>query len=76
MKLVAVNGRRFARKVLEDAIRASKGSKQPIELLAENAEFFRTYKVDYSGGLRYPALVRDPSKPDLLGAIIKPLTGK
>jgi hypothetical protein len=75
MKLVAVNGRRFSRRVLEDAVRNAKGSRSPIEVLAENAEFFRTYNVEYFDGPRYPTLVRDTTKPDVLGEIIKSRTG-
>jgi predicted metalloprotease with PDZ domain len=71
MKLVAVNGRRFSRDIMHDAIRASKSSTAPIELLIENTEYYKTYKIDYHGGESYPHLVRDESKPDLLSDILK-----
>jgi predicted metalloprotease with PDZ domain len=74
MRLVAVNGRRYSEKVLRDALRAAKGGKDPIELLVENVETFKTCKVDYHGGEKYPHLERDASKPDLLSAIGKSLT--
>jgi len=45
MKLVAVNGRAWSSDVLQDALRASKDSKQPIDLLVENAKFFKTYSI-------------------------------
>jgi len=32
--------------------------------------------VDYHDGCRYPILVRDPDKPDLLDDILKPLVKK
>lgn len=73
MKLVAVDGRRYSNVRLSDAVRLAKGGTEPIELLVENAEIFKVCKVDYHGGARYPRLVRDPSKPDLLSAIGKPL---
>ena len=73
MKLVAVNGRRFSRQVLEDALAAADGGAVRLELLTESGEFFRTHSVEYKGGSRYPRLVRDPARPDLLGEIIKPL---
>ena len=72
MKLVAVNGRKWSADVLRDALRAAKNSKEPIELLTENGEFYRTYRLDYHGGERYPHLVRDETKPDLLSEILKP----
>jgi predicted metalloprotease with PDZ domain len=69
-RLVAVNGRRFGKDVLRDAVAASKT--QPIELLIENGEFFGTHRLDYAGGARYPHLERDEAKPDLLTAIVTP----
>ncbi len=71
MKLVAVNGRRFTTDVLRDAIKTAKTGSAPIELLVENSDYFKTYKLDYHGGEMYPHLVRDESKPDLLSEILK-----
>jgi predicted metalloprotease with PDZ domain len=72
MKVVAVNGREYSPEVLRAAIKAAKGTSDPIELLIENGEFYKTYRVDYHDGLRYPHLERDASKPDLLSDILKP----
>src|SRR5579864_7330778 len=71
MQLIAVNGRQFSADVLRDALRASKDSSAPIELLVENTDYYKTYKIDYHGGEKYPHLVRDDSKPDLLSDILK-----
>jgi predicted metalloprotease with PDZ domain len=71
MKIVAVNGRKFSADVLHDAIKTAKGGSDPIELLVENMEYFKIFKLDYHDGEKYPHLVRDESKPDLLGEIIK-----
>jgi predicted metalloprotease with PDZ domain len=71
MKLIAVNGRQYSAEVLRDAIRAGKGGTAPLELLVENTDYYKTYKLDYHGGERYPHLVRDESKPDLLSEIYK-----
>jgi len=71
MRVVAVNGRRFSPEVLHDAISAAKGAHDPIELLVENTDYFRTFKLDYHDGERYPRLVRDEGKPDLLTEILK-----
>ena len=73
MKLVAINGRAWSKEVLQDALRASKDSKQPIDLLIENAKFFKTYSIAYHDGLRNPHLERSGG-PDLLGEILQPLT--
>jgi predicted metalloprotease with PDZ domain len=74
MKIIAVGGRRFTPDLLRDAVAGTKGGRK-LELLIENADSFRTYVIDYQGGARYPHLVRDESKPDLLTAILRPLTG-
>ena len=70
---MAVNGRKFSKEVVHDAVKASKGSSQPIEFLVENTEFYRTYSVNYHDGEKYPHLMRDESKADVLSEIIKPL---
>ncbi len=41
-------------------------------MLVENAEFIRAVPLAYYDGLRYPHLVRDASKPDMLNEIIRP----
>ncbi len=72
MKVVAVNGRRFSDDVLRDALKAGTNGSAPLELIVENTDYYKTFKLDYHGGEKYPHLVRDESKPDTLGEIIKP----
>ena len=72
MRIVAVNGRRFSPRVLLDALRAGMDSKAPLELLVENTEYYKTVSLDYHDGPRYPHLVRDQSRPDLLADILQP----
>jgi predicted metalloprotease with PDZ domain len=74
MKLVAVNGRKWSTPVLRAALKAAQGSGQAIELLVENAQFFKTYSVAYQGGEKNPHLERVSEQPDILGEILKPLT--
>jgi len=71
MKIIAVNGRRFSSESLRDALKEAKANTAPLELLVENSDYFHTYKLDYHGGEKYPRLVRDESKPDVLSDIIK-----
>ena len=73
MQLVAINGRAWSKDVLQDALRASKDSKEPIDLLIENAKFFKTYSIAYHDGVRNPHLERAEGA-DLLGGIVTPLT--
>jgi predicted metalloprotease with PDZ domain len=72
MKVVAVNGRHFSAEVLREALKAGTSSSQPLELLVENTDYYHTYKLDYHVGEKYPHLVRDESKPDMLSDILKP----
>jgi predicted metalloprotease with PDZ domain len=72
MKVVAVNGRKFSANILREALRKGKDSSDPLELLVENTEYYKTFKLDYHGGEKYPHLVRDEAKPDMLSDIIKP----
>ncbi|MFI5111381.1 MAG: M61 family metallopeptidase [Terriglobales bacterium] len=72
MTIVAVNGRKYSPEVLHDAVKAAKGNAARISLLVENSEYYRSYAVNYHDGDRYPHLVRDTSKPDYLGEMIRP----
>jgi predicted metalloprotease with PDZ domain len=72
MKLIGVNGRKFSADVLHDALREGKNSSAPLELLVENTDYYKTVKLDYHGGEKFPHLVRDEAKPDVLTEIIKP----
>jgi len=72
MKVIAVNGRKFSPNILRDALHEGKKSSDALELLVENTEYYRTFKLDYHGGEKYPHLVRDQTKPDVLSDIIKP----
>jgi hypothetical protein len=44
-----------------------------VELIVENAGYYKVLKVDYHGGERYPVLERVAGAPDLLDDILAPL---
>jgi hypothetical protein len=71
MKILAVNGRRFTPQVFRDALYEGKNTSQPLQLLIENTDYFRTFALDYHGGEKYPHLVREESKPDTMTEIIR-----
>src|ERR1700690_398117 len=73
MKIVAINGQQYSPESLEDSIETSKTSTAPIQMIVANGAEYQTFSVDYHGGLRYPHLERDQSKPDYLSEIIHPL---
>ncbi|HWU70352.1 MAG TPA: hypothetical protein VN017_03235 [Pseudoxanthomonas sp.] len=68
--IIAVNGQAYDKDVLEDAVKAAKDGKAPIELMVKEFDRYRTVKIDYHGGLRYPHLERIPGKPDYLTPIL------
>ncbi len=43
-----------------------------LTLLVQKDDMFKTLELKYSGGERYPNLVRDPATPDLLSLIAQP----
>jgi predicted metalloprotease with PDZ domain len=75
MKLIAVNGRAWDPDVLRDAIKATKSGVK-LELLVDNAGYVSAHGLEYRDGERYPHLVRDESRPDLLSSIIQPVGSK
>jgi predicted metalloprotease with PDZ domain len=72
MKIVAVNERRWSKDVMRAALHAATVNHKAIAILAENGEYFSTYQVNYDGGEKYPHLVRDESKTDVLSQIASP----
>ncbi len=71
MHLVAVNTRKVTvERLLADVALTKKGN--PLALLAENTETFRTFTLDYKGGLSWPTLEPIAGKTDLLEAIFRP----
>jgi predicted metalloprotease with PDZ domain len=72
-RLVAVNGHGFSGDVLKRAIREAKATTEPIELIVSTDNEFRTVRLDYHEGEKYPRLQRVEGTPDLLEEILKPL---
>jgi predicted metalloprotease with PDZ domain len=72
--LVAVNGHEYRPERLRMAISFAKLNKQPLELLVRNLDRYRTVRIDYFEGLKYPQLQRIEKVPDRIGAILKPRT--
>ena len=84
--LVAVEGRKWSKDVLDDALDATRPveadpakalaagprGKTSLELLAATGDFYRTYRTEYAGGPKVPYLERRKATPDLLGRITAP----
>jgi predicted metalloprotease with PDZ domain len=74
MKILAVNGRKYTAEILDAAIVAAHASRKPIELMLENADYFKVLSVAYFDGPRWPHLTRIEGRADVLGEVLKPRT--
>ncbi|MBB2487235.1 M61 family metallopeptidase [Mitsuaria sp. WAJ17] len=70
LTLVAVNGTAYKGERLSAAITANKGGQAPLDLLVREGEQYRTLRIDYREGLRYPRLVRGTAGTERLDAAI------
>jgi predicted metalloprotease with PDZ domain len=72
-KIVAVDDRALSgQPQLDAALRDAQGG-APLRLLLTAGNVYRSVALEYRGGPRYPHLRRVADKPDVLGAIAKPL---
>jgi predicted metalloprotease with PDZ domain len=69
-QIVAVNGVAFETDAFKQVLKDARTDKAPIEILLKADRHYRTVRVDYHDGLRYPHLERVANTPDYLGAIL------
>ena len=72
--LIAVNGRKYSKDVLQDALKSGGDGPRALKLLIQKDEMFETVELQYTGHARYPRLERDTAAPDLLTPILSPRT--
>ncbi len=72
-QLVAVNGLTYSGDLLKTAVKAAKGGADPIELLVKINNHYRTVRIDWHEGLKYPHLERTTKGAASLDAILEPL---
>jgi predicted metalloprotease with PDZ domain len=71
-EIVAVNGRKFTADALKQAIKsAASGSARP-ELLIHDGDVYRSVRLDWQGGLRYPRLEKVGKGEGTLDALLAP----
>ena len=70
MQVLAVNDLQYSAGELEEAVRMAKHDKAPIRLLVKQMDVYRTLSIDYTDGLRYPALQRIEGTADYLTPIL------
>ncbi|MGH9622026.1 MAG: PDZ domain-containing protein, partial [Bryobacteraceae bacterium] len=73
MRIVAVDGRAVDDDLLHAAIADTAKNRKSVNFIVKNAGYFRVLSMAYQGGEKYPHLVREANKPDLLDNILKPL---
>jgi predicted metalloprotease with PDZ domain len=69
-QIIAVNGIALDADQLKSAIKDANKTKAAIELLVKNGDRYRTVKIDYHDGLRYPHLEREGSAAASLDQIL------
>lgn len=76
-RIVAVNGTAYSHDRINAEITTAKTSGKPIELLVKRGDRFATVPVSWSGGLRWPWLVRSGGiGPAPLDRLLTPRHGK
>jgi predicted metalloprotease with PDZ domain len=73
-KVLAINGRTYSSEALLNALRAAKGTSEPIHLVVQSESYVNNFDIDYHDGERYPVLERVEGTPAYLDDITKPLT--
>ena len=71
-QIIAVNGTTFDAGRLKSAIKDATKTGAAMEFLVKNGDRYRTVRIDYHVGLRYPHLERDESTPARLDQILTP----
>ena len=70
-KVTAVNGNPYTAEVLTSAVREAKTSAKAIQVTATRDDESRTYEIEYHGGEKYSALVRNGRADALTGEILR-----
>jgi predicted metalloprotease with PDZ domain len=69
-QIVAVNGLAFDADRLKTLVKNNKTGGEAIEFIVKNGDRYRTIRIDYHGGLRYPHLERAGTGEARLDAIL------
>jgi predicted metalloprotease with PDZ domain len=74
MRILSIDGRKWTIDEARHAVVQAEHGTQALQLVVAAGDVVRAYNVNYHGGLRYPHLTRDGSKPDVLSRILTPRT--
>ena len=70
--LIGLNGYKWSKDLLHDTLAAPAAPSGILTLLVQKDDMFNTLELKYSGGERYPNLLRLAGVPDLLAEIAHP----
>jgi predicted metalloprotease with PDZ domain len=70
--ILALNGYKWSKELAHDTLAAPPDPSGRLTLLVQKDDMFKTLELQYSGGERYPSLVREAGTPDLLSQIAHP----
>jgi predicted metalloprotease with PDZ domain len=76
MKIEAVDGQSYTRKVLTYCLLQAEHDHRPTRFTVSKDGWFRRIHVSYFNGPRYPHLARIPGTADMLAKIMAPVVGK
>lgn len=74
MKVISINGRNWSADVAREEVRLAKpieGPSKPLDIVVQLGSDTMTYRVEHSGGDRYPHLERIEGTPDWFAEIVK-----
>ena len=71
-QILAVGERSYSESALKDAVTAAKDGRTPIALTIKRDTVVKRYTLTYSGGLRYPRLVKVGKSDGPLDLLLKP----
>jgi predicted metalloprotease with PDZ domain len=71
--IIALNGYKWSKELLHDTLDAPPDAAGTMTLLIEKDDMYKTLELKYSGGERYPNLVREAGTADLLSQIARPI---
>jgi len=70
--LIAVDGRKYSKELLQDALKLGGNEERSIKLLVQKDDSFLNFDARYAGHARFPHIERDPAVADTLSAILSP----
>jgi predicted metalloprotease with PDZ domain len=71
-RLLGLNNYKWSRELLHDTLSTPADPSGEITLLVQKDDMFKTLTLKYSGGERYPNLIRNAEGEDLLAKIARP----